>query len=982
MRVLLTFIAIAFLNLASLAQTFNGGGGNVPASAITATCFDINVTGVGVINTTAQGLASICFNITHPDVGDLEITLTAPDGTMVPLTIQNGGTGNNYTNTCFSATAANSIKTGTAPFTGSFLPEGWLGAVNNGQNANGVWRLCVRDRRGGSSGSLVNWSLTFNNTPAPMPPPIPTCANTLPANSSCSNATLVCDFNGQCGTTSGSSIQDWPGSGLDGDCFGLNNNSFIKFVASAATATFSVWVPTTSQTLQQGGVQMLFFSGTCNSGPVTVHGCYPRILPYPAGGPPLVSVVTATNLTPGNTYYLMIDGANGDNTTFTIAANTGVNVLNITPAAPSICEGASVNLTATGGNGVYSWSPATYLNTTAGATVTSTPPLGTQTYTVTSTTATGCPLTKDVTVTVTATPPAPTGSVTAQPTCTVNTGTITITAPTGAGLQYSINGGALQTSPIFDLLTPGNYTVTVQNAAGCTSAPSTTFVIAAAPAAPAIPTGAVTAQPTCTVNTGAITITAPTGAGLQYSINGGALQTSPVFDLLTPGNYTVTVQNAAGCTSAPSTTFVIAAAPAAPPVPTGSVTAQPTCTVNTGTITITAPTGAGLQYSINGGALQTSPVFNLLTPGNYTVTVQNAAGCTSAPSTTFVIAAAPAAPAIPTGSVTAQPTCTVNTGSITITAPTGAGLQYSINGGALQTSPVFDLLTPGNYTVTVQNAAGCTSAPSTTFVIAAAPSAPPAPTGSVTVQTDCNINTGTITITAPLGADLQYSINGGTTFQTSPIFPNLAPGSYNIIVQNAALCTSPASQPFVINIPQAQPAKPALLVIQPACPVFSGAITVTSPTGINIEYSRDGINYQTSTTFLNVPAGNYNITARFIGTTCVSAATSATINRLTAADCTTGTDIYFPSAFTPDGDGLNETFGPGPRSSLSLVTNYTLMIFNRYGEMVFRSTNPFQQWNGSHKGKVSANFSYTWTATYRFNGRPLQTKKGTVTIVR
>ncbi|RYE13790.1 MAG: hypothetical protein EOP51_29195, partial [Sphingobacteriales bacterium] len=171
MRVLLTFFAIAFLNFISLSQTFNGGGGNVPASTITPTCFNINVTGIGAINTTTQGLASVCLNITHPDVGDLEITLTAPDGTMVPLSIQNGGTGNNYTNTCFTATATNSIKVGTAPYTGSFLPEGWLGAVNNGQNANGTWRLCIRDRRAASSGSLVNWSLTFNNTPAPMPPP-------------------------------------------------------------------------------------------------------------------------------------------------------------------------------------------------------------------------------------------------------------------------------------------------------------------------------------------------------------------------------------------------------------------------------------------------------------------------------------------------------------------------------------------------------------------------------------------------------------------------------------------------------------------------------------------------------------------------------------------------------------------------------------------------------------------------------------------
>ena len=244
----------------------------------------------------------------------------------------------------------------------------------------------------------------------------------------------------------------------------------------------------------------MFFSGTCN-GPVTTYGCYEHIYPNSGTGQPTISVISASGLTPGNTYYLMIDGYNGDNCTFTIAANTGVNILNITPAAPAICAGQSVNLTATGGNGTYTWSPPTNLNTTTGATVTATPPAGSHTYTVSSTTATGCPLTKDVTVTVNPLPAAPTGSVTVQPTCTTPTGTISITAPVGAGLQYSVNGGPYQASPVFTGLTPGSYNVTVQNAAGCTS-PVTILTVNAAPTAPAAPTATVTAQPTCTTPTG------------------------------------------------------------------------------------------------------------------------------------------------------------------------------------------------------------------------------------------------------------------------------------------------------------------------------------------------------------------------------------------------------------------------------------------------------------------------------------------------
>ncbi|MFZ4772064.1 MAG: proprotein convertase P-domain-containing protein, partial [Ferruginibacter sp.] len=417
------------------AQTFSGTGGAIPGTSTTRTCFPITVTGVGIINGT-NGLASVCMNITHPNDDEMEIVLTAPDGTIVPLTIQNGGTGNNYTSTCFSATATNSIKFGIAPFTGTFLPEGHLGAVNNGQNANGVWRLCIQDRRtGANAGTLSNWNLTFSTTPAPQPPVMQACSVTLPGTSSCATASLICDFNGLCGSTTGTSIQDWTGSGLNG-CFGIENNSFVKFVASAATASFSVWVPTSTTggaTYSTAGIQMLFFSGTCGSGAVTTYGCYPHIYPYPSAGNPLISVVTATGLTPGNTYYLMIDGFNGDKCTFTIEANTGVNILNITPSAPTICAGSSVPLTASGGSGTYGWSPATGLSAITGALVTASP-AGTTTYTVTGNAITGCPITKTVTVTVNPIPIAPVLTVVNN--CGSSTITATGIAP-GATLTWS-----------------------------------------------------------------------------------------------------------------------------------------------------------------------------------------------------------------------------------------------------------------------------------------------------------------------------------------------------------------------------------------------------------------------------------------------------------------------------------------------------------------------------------------------------------------
>src|SRR5659263_164453 len=96
------------------------------------------------------------------------------------------------------------------------------------------------------------------------------------------------------------------------------------------------------------------------------------------------------------------------------------------------------------------------------------------------------------------------------------------------------------------------------------------------------------------------------------------------------------IRDSAGCTS-PPIPLTINAVPGAPVAPTATVTAQPTCTVSTGTITVTVPAnGAGITYTVTGTNPVTAPgtnatgLFTGLAPGNYNVTV-TVAGCTSPP---------------------------------------------------------------------------------------------------------------------------------------------------------------------------------------------------------------------------------------------------------------------------------------------------------------------------------------------------------------
>ncbi|MFM6925310.1 MAG: gliding motility-associated C-terminal domain-containing protein, partial [Ferruginibacter sp.] len=970
--------------------------------------------GVGVINT-SNGLAQLCMNITHPNDDELEIVLIAPDGTTVPLTVQNGGSGNNYTGTCFSATATTSIKAGTAPFTGTFIPEGYLGAVNNGQNANGAWSLCIQDRRtAANAGSLVNWSITFSNTPAPLPPALPGCSTTLPGTSSCSNATNVCDFNGLCGNTSGTTVQDWAGSGLNA-CFGLENNSFVKFIASSTSASFSVWVPTTTTGgYNTAGIQMLFFSGTCNSGAVTTYGCYPHIYPYPSPGNPLVTIVNGTGFTPGNTYYLMIDGFNGDKCDYTIAAASGVNILNISPAAPTICAGGSVNLTASGGTGPYTWAPPGGLNTTNGPNVTASPS-GTTIYTVTSTTFGSCPITKDVTVTVNPLPAAPVLNVVNN----CGSSTITATGVTGTLTWSDAGTGNPRTGT-----TAGTYTVT-QTVGGCTSPLSNSVTTAPLP---------VPAAPVLTVvnNCGSSVITA---TGVTGTLTWSDAGTGNPRTVTTAGTYTVT-QTVGGCTSPVSNAVTTAPlpVPAAPVLTvvnncgssvitatgvTGTLTwsdagtGNPRTVTTAGTYTVTQTTGG--CTSTNSNAVITAPlpmpaapvltVVNncgssvitatgvtgtltwsdagtgnprtVTTPGVYSVT-QTAGGCTSLNSNA-VTAAPLSIPATPTATVLIQPGCTIPTGTVLITAPIGANLEYSINGINYQELPTFINVAPGSYAVTVRNTTTNCISNAGSVIVNPVPAGPAAPAVLAT-QPDCNTATGTIVVSSPTGPNLEYSIDG-TNYQASATFNAVAPGPYTVLVKNTLTsCVSPASIVNINAAPLTPAAATASVVGQPNCSVKTGTIMITAPVGSTVEYSLNSGPFQSNTIYSGLTPGNYTITVRYTGSPCISAPTNLTVVPVDINLCQL--DIYFPSAFTPNGDGNNDEFGPGPLSNLSGITAYTLHIYNRYGQLVFYTHDPYKKWDGKFKGRLSGNMNFVWQASYTRSNGAKEFQKGSVSIVK
>ncbi|MEO7080292.1 MAG: proprotein convertase P-domain-containing protein, partial [Flavobacteriales bacterium] len=145
------------------AQTFPFTSGPIPMCDTT--IFTANVAGVGTLiipdgYTSGYWIQSLLMNITTDHPQTLQISLTSPAGTTLLLSAFNGAGGQNYTNTNFDYYGWYNITTGSAPFTGTFLPQGGTFDLFSGENANGAWVITVVDTAcaNGGTGPGGNWT--------------------------------------------------------------------------------------------------------------------------------------------------------------------------------------------------------------------------------------------------------------------------------------------------------------------------------------------------------------------------------------------------------------------------------------------------------------------------------------------------------------------------------------------------------------------------------------------------------------------------------------------------------------------------------------------------------------------------------------------------------------------------------------------------------------------------------------------------------
>ncbi len=545
-----------------------------------------------------------------------------------------------------------------------------------------------------------------------------------------------------------------------------------------------------------------------------------------------------SDLPAGNQSITLLDGAGCTHTSdFTIdPAPPALDSL-LSIVAATCIAGGQISVTAVSGTAPYTFQ----LNGGAwqSSGVFSDLPVGNQSITLLD--GAGCTHTSDFTIDPP--PPALDSLLSIVAATCIAGGQISVAAVSGtAPYTFQLNGGAWQSSGVFSDLSVGNQSITLLDGAGCTH--TSDFTIDSPP--PVLDSLLSIVAATCIAG-GQISVAAVSGtAPYTFQLNGGAWQSSGVFSDLPAGNQSITLLDGAGCTH--TSDFTIDPPPPALDSLLSIVGA--TCIVG-GQISVAAVSGtAPFDFQLNGGTWQSSGVFLDLLPGNYTILLRDGAGCLH--SSNYTISAAPGAM---DSLVAIVPATCIAGGQISVSAVSGtAPFDFQLNGGSWQPSGNFSDLPPGNYAITLRDAAGCID---TGNYLVAAP--PPALDSLLSIVSATCIAGGQISVAAVSGtAPYDFQLGSGA-WQTSGVFSNLPVGDYSITLRDGAGCLHTSHY----TISPTPPVLDSLLSIVGETCIAGGQISVTAISGTApYIFQLDGGALQTNGVFFDLPAGTYSLTLR------------------------------------------------------------------------------------------------------------------------
>ncbi|MTB49972.1 gliding motility-associated C-terminal domain-containing protein [Lewinella sp. W8] len=278
-------------------------------------------------------------------------------------------------------------------------------------------------------------------------------------------------------------------------------------------------------------------------------------------------------------------------------------------------------------------------------------------------------------------------------------------------------------------------------------------------------------------------------------------------------------------------------------------------------------------------------------------------------------------------------------------------------------------LLPGDYSLTVEDGAGCRlpvafSVPGRSLLAA----------GTPTVVVDCTVGGGNLTATAAAGAPpYQFSLDG-ERFQDSNVFNALPTGSYRVWVRDANGCLA-RSEAVELGLP---------VELSLALPV-----SYATSLGDSVRLRSQVSPTTASTVFSWSPASGLSCTDCPSPTSRPTATTEYTLTVSSPEACPTSitttvevdrrSKVYFPTAFSPNGDGINDRFWLFPDNSVAGVAQ--IQVYDRWGKLVWEAA-ANEGWDGTANGEPVGAGTYVYAGTLLLvDGRSVRFA-GTLVLLR
>jgi len=353
------------------------------------------------------------------------------------------------------------------------------------------------------------------------------------------------------------------------------------------------------------------------------------------------------------------------------------------------------------------------------------------------------------------------------------------------------------------------------------------------------------------------------------------------------------------------------------------------------------------EYSMDNGAFQSDNIFETTVEGNHIITVRDANGCT-----TTTTANIDFDEEIEYNLTKTDVVCLGDSdGTITVNITqnnAGNTFTYSIDGGnSFQSSSTFAGLAKGDYEIIIRKVKGvntCETIESMTidqlvfleFEV----------TGGFSCENSTNQIIATV---ADLYVDeVRYTLDGSVT-STTGIFDDVSDGEHTVTVVNTS--NGCAADPITVNVEEYTPV--SFEVVQKAgslreyeviaidgVPEYEYAMIKTTPNNPNPVAGDDDF---TSNNVFNITSAGFYVFYVRDSKGCI------------VEEIKEFKDIEIPNFFTPDGDGINDTWYP---RNIEIYPNITVDIFDRYQRLLVSYKGNQSSWDGFYKSKLLPSGDY------------------------